>query len=63
METFQDADVVSEGVQIEGPSETKMISNHTIHLWEITKKGPGQGGGISESNVTVSHGTEEGSNN
>ena len=36
LETFQG--VASERVQIMGPSETKMTSNHTIHLWVITKR-------------------------
>ena len=39
LETFQG--VASERMQIVGPSETKMTSNHTIHLWVITKRDSG----------------------
>ena len=40
LETFQGV-ARSERVQIEGPSEAIMTSNHTIHLWEITRRDSG----------------------
>ena len=40
LETFQGV-AGSERVQIEGPSEAIITSNHTIHLWEITRRDSG----------------------
>lgn len=40
LKTFQGV-ARSERVQIEGPSEAIMTSNHTIHLWEITRRDSG----------------------
>ena len=37
VESFYNDDLEEEEcVKIEGPSERKLTSNHTIHMWEIT---------------------------